>query len=257
VARKLYHDVYLPRRYDSFARDDAAHLAEFGIHDAPPPHLRLRTHGAPDLPSFLRQGRRQVEAIRQGLAQAGISFADVRTVLDFGCGCGRTALWLWKEHPHLEYHGVDLDPQSIRWASEHVKFGTFQVSSPVPPLPFAESQFDMIFSISVFTHLPEDLATPWLQELRPIVRPGGVVCLSVHSEAATEHLALAQRRELLQRGICHADSGAMSKIFDDFYQNTYHTHDYLMNTWGALFDVIGMVSLGVQDLVIMRRRLGA
>jgi ubiquinone/menaquinone biosynthesis C-methylase UbiE len=253
VARKVYHDVYLPRRYERFARDDAAHLAEFGIHDAPPPRLRHRTHGAPDLPSFLRQGRRQVDAIRQGLDRCGRTFADVRTVLDFGCGCGRTALWLRKEYPHLDYHGVDLDSESIQWALGHANFGSFQVSSPVPPLPFAESRFDLIFSISVFTHLPEDLAGQWLRELRRIVKPGGLVFLSVHSETAAEHLAPRQRLELRARGICHTDSGAMSRIFADFYQNTYHTHDYLIRTWGALFDILGKVSLGVQDLVLMQR----
>jgi ubiquinone/menaquinone biosynthesis C-methylase UbiE len=252
VARKLYHNVYLPRRYDSFARADDVQLEAFGIHAAPPPPLRHRTHGSPDVASFLRNGRRQLDVLRSGAARLGASLDDVQRVLDFGCGCGRTALWFRKHYPHVDYHGVDIDAESVRWAQEHMKFGSFQVNSANPPLPFADHQFDLVFAISVFTHLPEDLAGEWLRELRRVTQPGGLVFLSVHASHATHALSRSQRSELRERGICHARAGAMGRLFPDYYQNTYHTEEYIREHWGEHFDVVQVESLGVQDLVLMR-----
>ena len=48
----------------------------------------------------------------------------------------------------------------------------------MPPLPFDDGFFDFVFSISVFTHIPEDMQFAWLSELRRVLKVGGTALLS-------------------------------------------------------------------------------
>jgi len=49
-------------------------------------------------------------------------------------------------------------------------------------LPFEDGFFDLIFSVSIFTHLPEKMQIAWLEELRRASKPGALVLSSVHGE---------------------------------------------------------------------------
>ena len=68
------------------------------------------------------------------------------------------------------------------WCQQHLsppfKFAT---TTSFPHLPFEDGYFDLIQSFSVFTHIC-DLAEAWLLELRRILRPGGVLYLTVHDK---------------------------------------------------------------------------
>ena len=255
VMRKLYHDAYLPLTYGSHAEADRQCLERLGIENAPPPKLRHRTHGSPDLRSFLTKGQRHYEAIKSGLQTCEEDFGSIRTVLDFGCGCGRTALWFRKLRSDVEYTGVDIDHECIEWDRAHLRFGTFEVDPPKPPTRFASDSFDLIFSISVFTHLDEELGRGWLRELNRLLRPGGYAFLSVHSEESATTLAASARAELAQRGIVFKRSGALRGIFPNFYQNTHHLWSYIEREWGRIFLVLGKINIGDQDLVLLRKGL--
>jgi len=44
----------------------------------------------------------------------------------------------------------------------------------MPPMSYEDNMFDFVYSISIFTHLPEDMQFAWLQELQRITKPGGI-----------------------------------------------------------------------------------
>ena len=65
-----------------------------------------------------------------------------------------------------------LDPWAIAWLQTHcVSMAEFFVVPHVSPAPCPDHAFDLAYSISVFTHLPEDMQFHWLEELRRITRP--------------------------------------------------------------------------------------
>lgn len=106
--------------------------------------------------------------------------------------------------------GTDIDGESIDWCQSKLgHMATFTVNGFWPPLPFADGFFDVIYSISVFTHLPEDMQTAWLAELRRVAKPGGLLLLTVHSPALVPAAAggrccHAEGRILLLRTRRHA-----------------------------------------------------
>ena len=238
-ARRAWHDHYLARKYSQ--PDNPLLLRQFGYDIVPPSPLRHRVHGSPDLNSFLEYVERHYPLLQPVQGR----------VLDFGCGCGRTALAVRKHDEGVEYVGVDIDAECIGWASRALGWGTFVRSGPRPPLPFPDEHFHRVISISVFTHLPETLQDAWLSELARVSRAGALLTLSVHSEASNANLPRPQRRELVRAGFLFLESGLHPSAE---YGNAYQTWDYIERHWGRWFEIEGRLSLdSVQDLVIMRR----
>lgn len=108
-------------------------------------------------------------AIRATLPQS-FSWAGKR-VLDFGCGAGRVLRHFLGE-TDSELHGCDIDEASVSWLSEHMPQVRALRNGALPPLPYPDGHFDLIWAASVFTHLT-DASTAWLLELHRLLSPGG------------------------------------------------------------------------------------
>jgi SAM-dependent methyltransferase len=105
-------------------------------------------------------------------------------VLDLGCGSGRVLTHVAQRVPAAT--GCDVDGEAIAWAAEHHPQIRWVRSSFEPPLPFEEESFELVYSISVFSHLDESLGDAWLAEVARVLAPGGVALLSVHGQHAFE-----------------------------------------------------------------------
>ncbi len=105
------------------------------------------------------------------------SFAGTRC-LDFGCGAGRTLRHFLAEAEHAEFVGVDIDAPSIAWLQHHLCPPLRAVHGPTaPPLPLEPRSFDLIWALSVFTHLT-DTSLAWIAELHRLLKPGGLLIAS-------------------------------------------------------------------------------
>src|ERR1043165_8053538 len=52
------------------------------------------------------------------------------------------------------------------------------------PLPYKDQMFDLIYSLSVFTHLSENHASQWLSEMNRVLKPGGILIITIHGLTA-------------------------------------------------------------------------
>ncbi|HEX3689370.1 MAG TPA: class I SAM-dependent methyltransferase [Solirubrobacteraceae bacterium] len=151
----------------------------------PPRRLRARA-GAAGGYAFA-EGGRQAAAELGGLIRAvGRDPADLRSVLDFGCGSGRVLPHMAALAPQAAYTGCDVDAAAIDWAARAHRALGWSLNSFHPPLPFADCHFDLVYAISVFSHLDRGLASMWLSELRRVLAPDGLALLSVHGPHAFE-----------------------------------------------------------------------
>jgi SAM-dependent methyltransferase len=102
------------------------------------------------------------------------------SLLDCGCGPGTISLGLAEAVAPGRVVGVDLNAGQIEGASKLAQdrgmtnLG-FEAAS-VYQLPFPDHSFDAVFSHALFEHLGEPQAA--LQEIRRVLRPGGIVGLS-------------------------------------------------------------------------------
>jgi SAM-dependent methyltransferase len=188
----------------------------------------------------------------------GKSFADFPRVLDWGCGCARVARFVMNE-PGVKLTGVDVDPDNVAWSGEHFPQANWQTVPLRPPTLLPEGYFDLAYGISVFTHLKEPDQNLWLDELRRVLRPGGVALMTFHGPASIvwSRLSGERYRVLKKQGICDQEN----PIYDaqlaeaDYYRDTFHTTDYVRKHWGKYFEIANILPSAIshQDLVIMKK----
>jgi SAM-dependent methyltransferase len=140
---------------------------------------------------------------------------EFRTILDFGCGCGRLAR-MFKGHSGA-ITGCDIDSRHVRWIKDNLPYMQAMVTSVHPPLPFVDNQFEAIISISVFTHLNERSHNEFLAELNRICEPNGYLFLTVHGERALRRAV----EEPTIRSLIDVDEDRFRKARDEFSQGKH------------------------------------
>ena len=224
----------------------------------PPPRLRFKVAGSPDRGDYLSNGRQLMRDIETALNRLGHNIRDFKDILDFGCGCGRTLRWLADRPSGCNLYGSDVDGEAIGWCRQHLDFASFSRNPPLPPTDYKPGSFDLIYLISVFTHLNEEYQLRWLEELERLTRPGGVVLISVHGPyVAGMKLSEEQLDRVRGKGIFFLSDAFWKLYFPNFYQTCFHTPEYIRQTWSKFFDVADYIERGVgnwHDLVVLRKR---
>ncbi|MGZ5104381.1 MAG: class I SAM-dependent methyltransferase [Usitatibacter sp.] len=249
---------YLQFRW-KLAKADHAHSRVDRPGALPPPILRHRVHGALDEASYTEVGRsvaRRIAAIAQS---HGVALENLE-ILDFGCGPGRVAVELKALTVDCRHQGSDIDDEAIAWASRNLAHvGSFGTNGATPPTSFADSQFDLIYTVSLFTHLDERNQDLWLAELARILKPGGTLLATVHGAPTLAGCTEEERAELRERGIVFR-VGRRGRLkldgLPDFYQTTFHTREYVARKWSRLLVVAEYIEGGIgghQDVVVMKR----
>lgn len=114
-----------------------------------------------------------------------------RSVLDFGCGCGRLARQMIQQETQPDaYLGIDLHPVMIDWcrnnltpAAPNFEFQHHDVRYPernpgegkpeTAPFPVPDGSRTLVIAHSVFTHLVQAHTEHYLREVARVLAPGG------------------------------------------------------------------------------------
>ncbi len=224
-------------------------------HGAPIPPLALmaRVAGHADWRVFLSSGAQMAKSLDMHAAEAGLGFAQANRILDFGCGCGRIIRHL----PQLtaaSLFGVDYSRQLTNWCAENLK-GEFSRNHLRPPLHFPGEYFDVVYLLSVFTHLRIAAQREWLAELARITRLGGLVLVTVHDEY---HPGLPDtdeaRKALNESGVYIRNNMAEGSNF----MATFQTQDFTRALMAEYFDVVRIIPYEEtpmrQTLVVLKKR---
>jgi SAM-dependent methyltransferase len=232
----------------------------------PPPRLRYKVAGTEDPDWFTHSGRMSLADLSRALAVIGRSIEEFSDVLEWGCGCGRILRHLPPPPPHRRIYGFDIDQEAISWVSVNLPWVETSRTEGLPPLPYADASFDLIFNHSVMSHLDASYQDAWLGELRRTLRPGGIATLSVHGRHAfqmfldtfpPESLARTTHAANLHgRGIVFIVTDQWTGDFPDFYHTSYNDVSYIFNHWARFLDVCCYIprgALNYQDLIVLQR----
>lgn len=226
---------------------------------APPAKLRHRVHGSLDKESFLQVGENLAQNIRDLCAIVERDIYSFENVLDFGCGSGRVIRNFQDAPASCRLYGTDIDSELVSWCEKYLPHIRWNTNGYQPPLPFADNTFDLIYAISVFTHLDEKFQHTWLREVLRIAKPGATIILSVHGEYCINKLPSSYQSRIHSYGFMFV-TGATGRLkldkLPDFYQTAYHTQEYIRREWSAYFDVVHYLERGInnlQDAVVLRK----
>ena len=128
------------------------------------------------------------------------------TILDWGCGPGR----IIRHMPDLfekscQIYGTDYNLKNIEWCKENLQNIKFSQNSITPPLDFPDQKFDIIYGISIITHLSEKMHYAWIAELHRVLRNDGIIMLTTAGNAFSIKLTNKEKSrfangELIVRG---------------------------------------------------------
>ena len=113
-----------------------------------------------------------------GLAHATIESRF--TVLDVGCGGGRTISKLAAMAAQGEVHGIDYSEESVAASRRHnaqaIQAGRVEIHlADVGKLPFPDNTFDLVTGVETHFWWPDVAAG--LREIRRVLKPGGTLIL--------------------------------------------------------------------------------
>ena len=95
-----------------------------------------------------------------------------RKILEIGCGAGGL---MGPMERYGQVHGLDIDFEYLRFCKNR-GFNRLICGSGYE-LPFADASFDLVTLFDTMEHIPDDVRA--LQEARRVLRPGGLVFVSV------------------------------------------------------------------------------
>lgn len=231
--------------------------------------------GEPGLEAFLSSGHTVAEELVTLIRAAGRDLEAFDHALDFGCGCGRVMRFMRANTPGLRISGTDLDADAIAWLRASMP-GTFTTNGPCPPVDFADDTFDLVYAVSVFTHLDEGAQMSWLAEIARVLAPGGLGVLTVHGPDlwktflagrrpgidADELRRLRQLPPVEDAGFVFSSysagqARALRERKDEPYGLAAHTPAYIRARWAQVFDIVDIVPAAVnwgQDAVLVTPR---
>lgn len=248
-----------------------------GLIDFPvPPRHNLATTSSNTVRHYYESGLTTIQPILIAAMAEGVDFSRDLNVLDFGCGAGRQLLHLLGWYPNLKVYGNDIDGDCVAYVQRTFPTVDAHTSDFDPPLKFPDGMFDVIYSVSIFSHVSQDDALPWLKEMSRITRPGGVVLLTFNSShaltvsheiwhARTEltHAALDQEgylfdgKEISEESSSEDYFGKKGRGVKRVYGEAYYSHAGFADLASQFFDVrkfYPAVIDRLQDLAVLVRR---
>lgn len=226
------------------------------------PPIRFRDmvrKGAVLAEDFLLEGRQVYEAINQLLSQNNVKVTKLTKIHEFGVGCGRVARYFHQDG-FTEFSGSDVDPELIEWCRMHLQCSNqkegnrFFTNDYLPPLSCEPDRFDVVYVISVYTHMDVDAQKAWFSEMHRVIRPGGTLLISFleRDEAELpEGIKVVKRIDKEFKRSWLGNKGA-----PEIYYNTYNTLKYLRESLSPSFLLVDHspnVVRGVQSLALFKK----
>ena len=230
----------------------------------PVPPAGLRYYYQDDTDNYLASGRQDASVVRQFLERLSVPL-DGASVMDWGCRDCRVLRHFADDTRRCDFWGVDQHGSSMEWAKQNLAPPfRFVTCSAYPHLPFEDRTFDVIFALSVLTHIAS-LADAWLMELRRILKPGGHGLFTVHNEHTWRFL---QQDDVMRRtfGMQQEDIAAAAmadlvivggpNVASEFV-NVFQSTARIRREWSQYFEIVTIEPYASwffhQSMVVVRK----
>lgn len=178
-------------------------------------------------------------------------------ILDWGCGPGRIISRLPEFLiDNCEFYGSDYNTKYIEWCKKNLKNIHFSTNKLEPSLVHEANFFNVIYGISIFTHLSEDMHYQWFRELLRTLKKDGILLLTLHGNAFLKKLSKNEQEnfnkgKLVVKGNTTEGHRTYSAFQPkSFVKNLIGDNELLEHIPGKIIDNVPQ-----QDVWIIRKKL--
>ncbi len=157
------------------------------LHHHPLPDLRkVGIYSDSDMLYHLVGGFAVARAFTHYAERHGKPFEAAERIMDFGCGTSRVLRYMVEFVDGPEFYGSEVFRESVEWGRTAFPEVIYIHQDSSPPLQLDSSFFDIIYAFSIFSHLSEEAHCLWLNELHRLLRPGGLLLLTIQGKVIME-----------------------------------------------------------------------
>ena len=219
-------------------------------------------HPSDEVFGFLRdhlgvpEGERELRYFREGIDFAAVLDQLLRSwgraepvprVLDFACGFGRVTRFLAARYGASQITASDILPAAVRFVADRFGVESF-VSATDPETVELGQGYDVIFVLSLFSHLPQHRFEQWFGRLCGALAPSGILVFSTHpTPAGADETAQFQFRPLSESAILDGVEYGSTYVHPMFVREMSRRHGFQGHAWRSR--EVG----GFQDLHVVCR----
>ncbi|MBT8196692.1 MAG: class I SAM-dependent methyltransferase [Bacteroidia bacterium] len=109
------------------------------------------------------------------------SLNEVNNILDFASGYGRLTRFMTLEMPSNKIWVSDIKANAVEFSKKEFSVNGFPSTFKPEDLSIP-NKYDLIYVVSLFSHLPDISFEPWLKKLFDSLSDDGILAISVHDE---------------------------------------------------------------------------
>ena len=202
---------------------------------------------------YLSDGWRTTLELQQLLEGQNRSLRQCGSFLEFACGHGRFTRHLVNYMAVDNISVSDVVPGSIDFLQAHWPVKGFY-STIAPEELMIPQRYELIFVLSLFSHLPSSTWSAWLQKLYNALEPGGLLIFSTHGEKCARMAGVSLNDE----GYAFYASSESSALDGETYGCTYTSPAYVQAQVQQILGSKAAVQItpnhfwGNQDAVILK-----
>ncbi len=230
---------------------------------APDVERMRRAHREANLFRYVSNGFTIAAQLEQALqTYFGTHLRDYSRICDWGVGCGRVAQMVHYIAPESDLIGLDFVSDNASWCTNNLPFGRYEATGLYPPTSLQPESIDLLYGISVFTHLNREAFSAWIEELARVLRRGGVAMVTINGgaglvrQAGTNYGLVAR---VLQNGFDDTTRDAsLAAVIGDphFYRTTFVTEASAVAMFSKHFrirDVLKQTKESSEDLIVCEK----
>jgi len=197
-------------------------------------------HGTPEeVASYAERAGNVLANIEASLEAGGRTFDEMERWLDFGCGYGRVVRFLVQRIPPERVWASDVVREGVDFC--RTEFGIHGLYSDPELEAVALDHFDVVYAVSVLSHLNERNSRAFLRVLGGALPPRGVFVFTSHGRYSLEHADLygvefGERRDEISRAVESRGLAFLPYRFTggDAYGMAWHDRTWIERTMREL-----------------------
>lgn len=119
-----------------------------------------------------------VDIVERALRSVGRDFASVGKCLEVGCGYGRIVRVLSERLPAERIYACDVIAEGAEFTAEEFGANAYPLAEEAPERD--RESFDLIYLLSVYTHMKESDVVTNLRAVARLLKPGGALVFTAH-----------------------------------------------------------------------------
>jgi SAM-dependent methyltransferase len=192
------------------------------------------------LRDYIADGWRTLCELQKALDRFGRNLYRCPSFLEFACGHGRFTRHLAPALPPGALTVSDVVPGCVDFLRRYWPVDGFESTADPAELRIP-ARYEVVFALSLFSHLPESTWQAWLRKLYSAVAPDGVLVLTTHGELAARKSAV----ELGERGFAFFAASESQALGAQEYGTTFTSPSYVGEAIAAMAGSAHVVHLPV------------